>query len=75
TRYLIADEMTAMLDANTQALIWQGVLTFVRQQAVGLIVISHDDPLLKRICGRLLDLSSDSTVASLHNKKLGKLLR
>lgn len=60
TRYLIADEMTAMLDANTQALIWQGVLTFVRQQQVGLIVISHDQPLLKRICDRLLDLSSDA---------------
>ncbi|MEM6597702.1 MAG: ATP-binding cassette domain-containing protein [Cyanobacteria bacterium P01_C01_bin.69] len=69
TRYLIADEMTAMLDANTQALIWQGVLTFVRQQQVGLIVISHDEPLLKRICvggaspreSHILDLSSNST--------------
>lgn len=36
TRYLIADEMTAMLDANTQALTWQIVLKFVRQQQVGL---------------------------------------
>ncbi|EDX84095.1 ABC transporter, ATP-binding protein, putative [Synechococcus sp. PCC 7335] len=61
TRYLIADEMTAMLDANTQALIWQGVLTFARQQQVGLIVISHDQPLLKRICDRILDLRSCST--------------
>ncbi|MEM6449619.1 MAG: ATP-binding cassette domain-containing protein [Cyanobacteria bacterium P01_D01_bin.105] len=69
TRYLIADEMTAMLDANTQALIWQGVLTFVQQQQVGMIVISHDEPLLQRICvggasprkSHILDLSSDST--------------
>ena len=61
TRYLIADEMTAMLDANTQALIWQGVLTFVRQQQVGLVVISHDEPLLRRICDRILDLRHDST--------------
>ncbi|NJL87462.1 MAG: ATP-binding cassette domain-containing protein [Leptolyngbyaceae cyanobacterium SM1_1_3] len=50
TRYLIADEMTAMLDANTQALIWQVVLDFARQYHVGVIAISHDQPLLTRIC-------------------------
>ncbi|MEM1311503.1 MAG: ATP-binding cassette domain-containing protein, partial [Cyanobacteria bacterium P01_H01_bin.153] len=50
TRYLIADEMTAMLDANTQALIWQVVLDFARQYQVGIIAISHDTALLKRIC-------------------------
>ena len=52
TRYLIADEMTAMLDANTQALIWQVVLEFARQYAVGIIAISHNQPLLQRICQR-----------------------
>jgi len=50
TRYLIADEMTAMLDANTQALIWQVVLDFARQYHVGVIAISHDAALLKRVC-------------------------
>ena len=50
TRYLIADEMTAMLDANTQALIWQVILAFARQFGVGIIAISHDQPLLNRIC-------------------------
>lgn len=63
TRYLIADEMTAMLDANTQALIWQVILEFARQHQVGVIVISHDRALLERLClasewaGRLLDLA------------------
>ncbi|PZO13794.1 MAG: ABC transporter ATP-binding protein [Leptolyngbya foveolarum] len=60
TQYLIADEMTAMLDANTQALIWQGVLFFVQQQQVGLIVISHDEPLLQRLCDRILRLDDNS---------------
>ena len=50
TRYLIADEMTAMLDANTQALIWQVILDFAREYHVGIIAISHDKPLLERIC-------------------------
>lgn len=50
TRYLIADEMTAMLDANTQALIWQVILDFAQQFQVGIIAISHDRPLLQRLC-------------------------
>ena len=58
TQYLIADEMTAMLDANTQALIWQIVLAFVRKQQIGLVVISHDQPLLKRLCDRILHLDN-----------------
>ena len=65
TRYLIADEMTAMLDANTQALIWQIVLKFVRQQRVGLIVISHDQPLLKRLCDQILNLDDCSAPSNL----------
>lgn len=58
TRYLIADEMTAMLDANTQALIWQAVLDYARQQNLGLLAISHEAMLLKRICDRVIDLSA-----------------
>ncbi|MGB3291898.1 MAG: ATP-binding cassette domain-containing protein [Phormidesmis sp.] len=65
TRYLIADEMTAMLDANTQALIWQIVLKFVTDQQVGLVVISHDQPLLKRLCDRILDLKDHSVPSAL----------
>lgn len=37
TRYLIADEMTAMLDANTQALIWRMVLDYARSQQLDLV--------------------------------------
>jgi peptide/nickel transport system ATP-binding protein len=57
TRYLIADEMTAMLDANTQALIWQVVLAFAQQQQVGILVISHDASLLDRLCDRVMSLT------------------
>ena len=57
TRYLIADEMTAMLDANTQALIWQAVLDYAHQQNLGLLVISHEAPLMKRLCNRIIDLT------------------
>lgn len=57
TRYLIADEMTAMLDANTQALIWQAVLEYARRQGLGLLVISHEAALLKRLCNRIIELT------------------
>ena len=59
TQYLIADEMTAMLDANTQALIWQAVLSFTEKQQIGLVVISHDAPLLQKLCDRTLMLAND----------------
>lgn len=66
TRYLIADEMTAMLDANTQALIWQVVLDFARRYDVGVIAISHDQPLLRRICqGHTIKRLTDSKSVSL----------
>ena len=52
TRYLIADEMTSMLDAITQAQIWHVILDFVRQQEVGLLVVSHEAALLGRISTR-----------------------
>lgn len=57
TRYLIADEMTAMLDANTQALIWQAVIRYTRQNEIGVLVISHEAPLLQRLCSRIIDLT------------------
>lgn len=55
TKYLIADEMTTMLDAITQAQIWQSVLQLVEQRQLGVLVISHELPLLNQICTRILN--------------------
>ncbi len=55
TNYLIADEMTTMLDAINQAQIWQTVLQLVEQRQLGVLVISHELPLLKQICNRILN--------------------
>lgn len=56
TRYLIADEMTAMLDANTQAIIWQVVIKYAREQNVGILVISHEVALLQRLCNYTINI-------------------
>jgi len=55
TRFLIADEMTTMLDAITQAQVWHAVLEVARARGLGLLVISHDRPLLGRLCQRVID--------------------
>lgn len=60
TKFLIADEMTTMLDAITQAQIWNTVLGYARLHEIGVVVISHDQPLLERICDRIVDLTADS---------------
>ena len=52
TRYLLCDEMTSMLDALTQASIWRTVLDIARSRELGLLVISHDQALLGRLCHR-----------------------
>lgn len=58
TRYLIADEMTAMLDAISQAQIWQAVLATARERNLGLLVISHQPALLRRLCSRVVEFGS-----------------
>ena len=56
TKFLIADEMTTMLDAITQAQIWQVVIKYCKDNNIGLIVISHDKDLVNRICDRIINL-------------------
>jgi ABC-type dipeptide/oligopeptide/nickel transport system ATPase subunit len=55
TRYLLCDEMTSMLDALTQAVIWKAVLGIAEKRNLGLLVISHDAALISIICHRTLD--------------------
>jgi len=61
TRYLIADEMTTMLDAITKAQIWETVLQLVEKQQLGLLVISHELSLLEKTCDRILDFQELSS--------------
>lgn len=56
TRFLIADEMTAMLDAVTQAQIWHADLAHARRHQIGVLVISHEAPLVGRLCSRVVVL-------------------
>ena len=56
TKFLIADEMTTMLDAITQAQIWNVVLDYAKKNDIGVIVISHEKALVHKICDRVVNL-------------------
>ena len=57
TRYLLCDEVSAMLDLITQAQIWEFLLREARRRNLGLLVISHSEALLRQICTRVEILS------------------
>ena len=50
TRFLIADEISTMLDPITQSQIWNFLLAEVKERKIGLLVVSHDEKLM---CHRL----------------------
>lgn len=45
--------MTAMLDPNTQALIWDAVLGWAKSRNIGVLAVSHDIHLLHRVADRI----------------------
>ena len=55
-KYLIADEMTTMLDALTQAHIWKFFAEELKRRSIGLIFVSHSPALSKRIASRTIKL-------------------
>ena len=50
TKFLIADEMTTMLDAITQVQILDAVLNIVKERKMGFMLVSHDIDLVDTIC-------------------------
>ncbi|WP_086780642.1 ABC transporter ATP-binding protein [Crossiella equi] len=57
-RYLVCDEMTAMLDASTTAALVGVVRAHSRETGTGVLAISHDEPLLSVWAGRVQRWSS-----------------
>ncbi|RCW74874.1 ABC transporter ATP-binding protein [Saliterribacillus persicus] len=54
-RVIIADEITTMLDGLSQVDIWELLIIYVKQNKVPMLVISHDEALLNRICDRMIN--------------------
>lgn len=52
TKFLIADEISTMLDTITQSQIWNFLLKETQERKIGMIVVSHSEALLDRIATR-----------------------
>ena len=57
-RYLVADEISTMLNAVTQAQIWRFLVTETKKRDVGLVFVSHSPALAERIATRTIDLGA-----------------
>ena len=56
--YLICDEISTMLDVITQAQIWNVVLEEAKKRNMGLIAVTHNMHLAKKIATRIVDLQN-----------------
>jgi len=55
THFLIADEISTMLDLITQSQIWEFLLRECERRNLGLLVVSHSEPLLQRVAERRIE--------------------
>ena len=56
TKILLADEISTMLDLITQSQIWNFLLEEAKRRNLGMVVVSHSDALLERVCTRIVDV-------------------
>ena len=57
TRFLLADEISTMLDLITQSQLWNFLLEEVKNREIGLMAVSHSEVLLERICTKIVRLN------------------
>lgn len=56
TKFLIADEVSTMLDVITQAQIWNVILEEAKERNLGMLIVTHNAHLAKQICTRIIEL-------------------
>ncbi|WP_405265694.1 ABC transporter ATP-binding protein [Methanobrevibacter sp.] len=54
TKFIIADEISTMLDAVTQVQIWEKLINHAKSNNIGILAVSHDHELLEVICDDIL---------------------
>lgn len=54
TKFIIADEISTMLDAVTQVQIWEKLINYAKANNIGILAVSHDPELLEVICDDIL---------------------
>ena len=56
TQMLLADEISTMLDVITQAQIWNFLIEETEARNIGMVVLSHNLELLKKVCTWIVEL-------------------
>ena len=56
TRFLLADEISTMLDLITQSQIWHFLMEETQRRGIGMIVVSHSPELVEKVCSRVVEL-------------------
>lgn len=56
TKFIIADEISTMLDVLTQSQIWDILLDYAKQHNIGILAITHNQHLANAICSRVIRL-------------------
>ena len=58
--FLVCDEISTMFDAITQAQLWNKICDEARKHNIGVVVITHNHYLAKRICSRIFYAHADA---------------
>lgn len=56
TQMLLADEISTMLDVITQVQIWNFLIEETEARNIGMVVVSHNRELLKKVCTGIVEL-------------------
>ena len=54
SRFLLADEISTMLDLITQSQIWHFLIEETERRGIGMIVVSHSPELVEKVCTRVV---------------------
>lgn len=54
TKFIIADEISTMLDSVTQVQIWESLIKYCKKNSIGILAVSHDKDLLEVISDDIL---------------------
>ena len=55
-KFLVCDEISTMLDVITQAQIWNLLLKISDKNKLGMLVVTHNIELAKKVCNRIIEL-------------------
>lgn len=56
TKFILADEITTMLDPITQAQIWHYLINETTKRNIGMVIVTHDIDLAKKVSTKIISL-------------------